>query len=157
MERLIVEENMVNDAQFEHMVRTPLTPKQKLRTAWVDWIAELEDWEWYCHFTFREPVHPEQANKRYLRFIKDLNRHLFGRKYGDHGQGVPWVRALEWQKRDVIHFHALIGGGVSVERRLTYMDKWNEENGFARILPYDKKKGAIYYMVKVVCIERWGN
>ena len=60
------------------------------------------------------------------------------------------MRALEWQRRDVLHFHGLIGGGVSVERRLTYMDKWNEENGFARILPYDKKKGAIYYMVKYV-------
>jgi hypothetical protein len=30
------------------------------------------------------------------------------------------------------------------------MNMWNEENGFAHILPYDKKKGAIFYMVKYV-------
>jgi hypothetical protein len=45
---------------------------------------------------------------------------------------------------------SLLDWGVSVERRLTYMDKWNKDNGFARILPYDKEKGAIYYMVKYV-------
>lgn len=127
-----------------------LTPKQRLRESWVEWISQLEDWEWYCHFTFREPVHPEQANKRYLRFMRDLNRNLYGRRYGDKGGGVPWVRGLEWQQRDVIHFHGLIGGGVSVLRRLAYMDRWNEENGFARIQPYDKEKGAIYYMVKYI-------
>lgn len=127
-----------------------LTPKQKLRAAYVEWIASLDDWEWYCHYTFREPVHPEQADKRYLRYIRDINRNIYGRRYREHGLGVPWVRGLEWQQRDVIHFHGLIGGGVSVLRRLTYMDKWNEENGFARILPYDKKLGALYYMVKYV-------
>jgi hypothetical protein len=127
-----------------------LTKSQRLRAAWVEWISQLEDWEWYCHFTFREPVHPEQANKRYLRFTRDINRNLYGRYYGDHGLGVPWVRGLEWQEREVIHFHGLYGGGVSVLRRLTYMDMWNEENGFARILPYDKKKGALFYLVKYV-------
>lgn len=127
-----------------------LTQSQKLRAAWVGWISGLETWEWYCHFTFREAVHPEQSNRRYLRFMREINRSLFGRRYGDKGLGVPWVRGLEWQKRDVIHFHALFGGGVGVLRRLTYMDRWNHENGFARILPYDNKKGAIYYMVKYV-------
>ena len=45
MKRLIVEENTVNDTRAEFTERTPSTPKQKLRAAWVDWIAELEDWE----------------------------------------------------------------------------------------------------------------
>lgn len=127
-----------------------LTPKQKLREAYIEWIKPLDDWERYCHFTFRESVHPEQANKRFLRFIRDINRSIYGRRYNEHGFGISWVRGLEWQKRDVIHFHGLFGGGVSVLRRLTYMDKWNEDNGFARILPYDKKLGALYYMVKYV-------
>lgn len=46
--------------------------------------------------------------------MRDLNRNLYGRRYGDKGGGAPWVRGLEWQQRDVIHFHGLIGGGVSV-------------------------------------------
>jgi hypothetical protein len=104
-----MEENTINNTQSEFVRHTPLTPKQRLADNWVEFITNLEDWEWFCHFTFKEPVHPEQANKRYLRFIRDLNRHLFGRKYGDYGQGVSWVRALEWQKRDVVHFHCLIG------------------------------------------------
>jgi hypothetical protein len=107
-------------------------------------------WEWYVHFTFAEPVHPEQADKRFRRFTRDINRALYGRRYGDEGAGVPWVRGIEYQKRDVIHFHGLYGGGVSALRRLTYMDLWSKSNGFARIYPYDGKEGALFYMTKYV-------
>jgi len=123
---------------------------KKLRQAYVEWIMPLSDWQWYCHFTFKNPVHPEQANRRFLRFTRDINKALFGKRYGENGQGVSWVRGQEWQKRDVIHFHVLHGGGVSVLRRLTYMDRWYEDNGIARIQPYDKDKGAVYYMVKYI-------
>ncbi len=80
-----------------------------------------------------------------------MNRNLFGRHYGDRGKGVTWVRGLEYQKRDVIHFHVLYGGGVGVLRRLTYIDKWWDDNAaMARIQPYDKNMGAVYYMTKYV-------
>lgn len=39
-----------------------LTPGERLRAAYVEWIADLETREWYCHSTFRDAVHPEQAN-----------------------------------------------------------------------------------------------
>lgn len=152
MKRLIVEENTANDTQSEHVARTPLTPRQELRQAWVEWISTLDDWQWFAHFTFREPIHPEQANKRFLRFTRDMNRNLFGRRYGEEGKGVTWVRGLEYQKRDVIHFHVLYGGGVGVLRRLTYVDKWWNDNNksISRIQPYNKNKGAVYYMTKYV-------
>lgn len=45
----------------------------------------------------------------------------------------------------------LFGGGVGVLRRLTYMDKWwDDNNAMARIKPYDKDKDAMYYMTKYV-------
>jgi hypothetical protein len=46
------------------------------------------------------------------------------------------VRALEYQKRDVIHYHALITG-VEDLRRLYWMDRWHELAGYGRIEPIE--------------------
>jgi hypothetical protein len=45
-------------------------------------------------------------------------------------------RALEYQKRDVIHYHALLAG-VQDLRRLTWMDRWHELAGYGRIEPIE--------------------
>lgn len=79
-----------------------LTPKQKLREAYIEWIKPLDDWERYCHFTFRESVHPEQANKRFLRFIRDINRSIYGRRYNEHGFGIPG--SGDWNGKNVTSY-----------------------------------------------------
>jgi len=110
----------------------------------------FEPFEWYLTLTFREVTHPEQADRRYLRFARNINEALFGKRFREKGQGVYHVRALEWQRRDVIHFHSLMGGGVWKLRRLSFMDLWDEENGFARIEAYDPMRGARGYLSKYV-------
>ncbi len=122
---------------------------QNLAEAWIQLIRRLEPLDWFCTFTFREPVHPEQANRCLGRFVKMLNEIKFGKRYREKSLGVCLINALEWQKRDVLHFHSLIGGGLSELDRFAWMEIWNRDNGFARIYPYDVS-GAPGYVSKYV-------
>jgi len=125
--------------------------KLRLTQAWVSFITQFEPFELYLTLTFREEIHPEQADRRFKRFIRHINESLFGRRYREKGKGVYYVRALELQRRGVLHFHALLGGErVRRLRRLSLMDKWWEDNGFARVERYEKSKGAKSYLSKYV-------
>lgn len=64
--------------------------------------------------------------------------------------GVIWARGLEYQKRGVIHFHALVGRVPEKVGRFDYMKRWEMLAGYARIFPYDPAKGARYYLGKYV-------
>lgn len=120
-----------------------------LRDAWIQFIRKLEPLDWFATFTFREPVHPEQANRRYRRFIRTLNENRFGKRFQEKGLGVYHINALEWQKREVLHFHSLIGGGLQDLDRFYWMELWNRDNGFSRIYPY-QPDGAPGYVSKYV-------
>ena len=103
----------------------------------------------WLYLTFRDMVHPEAADKRFRVLISQANRVLFGHHWHKHGAGLRWVRALEYQKRDVIHYHALLAG-VQDLRRLTWMDRWNELAGFARIEPIEITAAVARYVSKYV-------
>lgn len=115
----------------------------EVRGAWGEWL-EGHPWDWYATMTFAEPVHPEQAGKRWARWIRDLEKR--------ERCGVRWARALEWQKRQVIHYHALVWfGGREQGHRLTSMKRWEEiGQGFSRVVTYDPARGAGYYLGKYV-------
>jgi hypothetical protein len=136
-------------------------------TSWF--IQSLCPWDWYFTLTFHDAVHPEQADKRFYRWVRGINIERYGKRFREKHLSVPWVRATEYQKRGVLHYHGLMGGGVSRLRRLTWMDYWEKGfplrseqkssyrgptqlfsggNGFARILPYNPRKGARYYLSK---------
>jgi hypothetical protein len=119
-----------------------------LREAWVAFLA-CWTWDWFLHFTFREIVHPEAADKRFRLFISMVNRELYGPRWHKKGQGVKWVRALELQRHGVIHYHVLITG-VDDLRRLMWMDIWNEPAGFARIEPIRDGTAVRRYVSKYV-------
>ena len=66
--------------------------------------------------------------------------------------GIPifWFRADEIGTHGGrFHMHALIGN-VAHLRRLTWMDRWNDLAGIARILPFNAKRGAAFYCAKYV-------
>jgi hypothetical protein len=108
------------------------------------------EWEWFCTFTFRDLVHPEAADKRFRVLLSQANRVLYGHRWHkQQGAGLRWVRALEYQKRDVIHYHALMAG-VQDLRRLTWMDRWHELAGYARIEPIDTADAVVRYVSKYV-------
>ncbi len=84
-------------------------------------------------------------------FIGEINRELYGPRWRERGQGVRWVRAMEMQRRGVLHFHALLGGErVDELRRLLLMDRWNQLAGFARIEAPRSGRAVRSYCAKYV-------
>jgi hypothetical protein len=76
------------------------------------------------------------------RFLRDM----------EVAAGVPihWFRADEYGARlGRFHMHLLIGN-VAHLRRLYWMDEWNRRAGYARILPFDDRKGAAFYVAKYI-------
>jgi hypothetical protein len=129
----------------------PLSRRQLLHTGWTDLVERFDlhfPLEWFGHLTFADAVHPEQANRRFNRWWREVNIAIFGKRYRERGEGAYCFRASEYQTRGVLHYHILAGGGVRALRRLSFMDLWASENGFARIYPFDRKQGAIRYTTK---------
>ena len=88
-------------------------------------------------------------------WIHEINRSIFGRRYYKRNEGIVGVLAREMQKRGVIHFHALFATGGA--RRLSWMDRWYEIAGIARIYPYNRDGGADKYVSKYVTKEHGGG
>lgn len=129
-----------------------------VQSAWVQFIQDIENqygqYEWFGHFTFAEPLHPEQADRRWRRFVKVINRKLYGRRYGDHGTGITWARGQENQKREAIHYHGFFGNGVRKLKRFDFMKVWEDTcEGYCRIYPYDGNMNAVSYITKYVLKE----
>jgi len=97
--------------------------------AWADLLARWP-WEWFATFTFRDPVHPEAADKRFRGWISEVSESRRRRVFFDGVAGIRWVRALELQRRGVIHFHALLSGLGKLSYRQA-RDTWRE--GFSWI------------------------
>jgi len=140
-----------------------LTP---IQTAWVELASRYEPYDLFVGLSFKESIHAEAATKRYYRFIRKINERLFGRNY-DRGKGVVWFRALEWQRRGVLHFHCLIGNGAWKLLRIGVTDLWendkkykgsrNGENGKAWTVKYDPVLGAKGYLAKYITKARQGE
>jgi len=129
--------------------------------AWCQFIGKFEPYCWYSTLTFKYEVTQARADKQFYRWIRIANEMLHGKRYRVKGLGVSWVKAIERQRRGVLHIHALIGGEVWRLRRFTFMDVWREgayfsngkrfqANGFAKIEKYDSKLGAKHYVSKYV-------
>jgi hypothetical protein len=124
--------------------------------AWRDFISRFP-MQWFCTFTFTDSVHPERAGKLFRLFVRRLNRYLYGSHYERKGkQGIFWVLAWEYQKRGVLHFHALMGDVEDLNgraRRLDWMDRWHAFGppaGFARIEEIENQSAVQSYVTKYV-------
>lgn len=119
--------------------------------AWARFLGRW-DWPWFVTHTFRAEIAPEAACKRWRVWVSKLNRHLCGRNWHKHGRGVSWARAIELQRRGVIHYHALVcGEGVESARRLDWMDNWAAlDCGWSRIEPPVEADAVAAYCSKYV-------
>lgn len=136
----------------EGMTHKPVA--QTLPEAWRDFLGTFH-WEWFCNLTFRDAVHPEAASKRFRLWVSELNRSLYGKNWHKRPRalgGVHWCCALEWQKRGVLHFHALVGGKRATEYRgddlfrsdrFVWMDRWEQLAGFSRLYLVDDQDSAV--------------
>jgi hypothetical protein len=123
-----------------------------LKREWADFLYSLNGlWDWYGHLTFKDPVYPESADKLFNVFMNKLNREIHGKRFKDiPATGVLWAKAIEKQKRDVLHFHFLCGGIPNWVQRTDYWQWWFDHAGRNEIVPYEKERGAGYYMSKYV-------
>jgi len=127
--------------------------QEKLKKCWGEFISGLSAWDWFATLTFRDrpkadydrgwtKVGTHYASRAFKTFIKEIQKETKTK--------VKWVCGLEYQKwRGVPHYHVLIQG-VSKLRRLDWLDWWYARYGIARILPYNAKEGASYYLSKYV-------
>lgn len=110
------------------------TDYKKIMDAMGNWL-EPYPWTWYGTFTFaKDIVSTETASRLFERCVEDLN------------SNVIYVRAIEWHKfRDCLHIHALVGNTKE-------MLIW--KHGLSKIMPYNPKLGARYYIGKFSLSER---
>ena len=152
--------------------------KQELTQAWGEFLTELGDqnggWDWWVTLTFKPTMakYRQYTERSGLLYQGKTKIALVAPGYDKPGwnytQGawdalvrelelrkgmlgtVPWVRGREYQHwRGVPHFHGLIGG-VGGLRRDEAWAWWFDRYGIARILPYDRKLGAGFYLCKYV-------
>jgi hypothetical protein len=131
----------------------------RVADAYAEMLKRYDDmWSWYGHFTHRAAtdrgyggsVHPEAADKRFRKFLKELNTRIYGRRYANkRNKGVLVARSTEMGGRGgLLHYHALLGGIPQEVRRFDLMDLWNEIAGYARIYEYDRNLGGAAYLSK---------
>jgi len=151
-----------------------------MQSAWLSLIKKYEPYDWFVTLTFRDPVHKDLADRRFKRWIIHINRALYGGNFVKKKKGVTWFKAMERQKRGVLHFHCLIGSPDMYRlKRKNFNKAWETNcglptskfrvdhgrfdkilaepdsldwlsNGFAMIYKYDPSKGADYYCSKYV-------
>lgn len=127
-----------------------LGTSQEKSSAWAALLARFE-WTWFCTLTFRESVHPERADKLFRVWWCMINARLFGRRWYKKGRCVRYARAIEMQKRNVLHYHALIGGkGSPGLKAREFEEKWYDLAGICRMSPVASQGAALSYVAKYV-------
>jgi hypothetical protein len=141
--------------------QVPRTPSAALCEEWTEFLLRFT-FQWFVTFTFREEVHPERAIKCFRLWQNRLSLYLFGRDAERRGRRVFYVVAHEYQKRGVLHFHALIGSDMQLDQRikwdpalapwsrLYWEEMWFELAGICRIESIRIAEFASRYVSKYV-------
>lgn len=160
-------ENLTLPCEYtRNRVACQVSQGAELRQAWGDWLTELGDsaggWEWFVTMTFREPGPNQRGWTRPgWATAKRAWKELCGAAQPALG-GLAWVRMFEVQKwRGVPHIHGLVARTDPTVRRMDLVDWAWREYGMARILAYDRSRGAGYYLCKYITKDltdiEWGG
>ena len=115
----------------------------ELNNAWGEFLRQFP-WDWFATMTIREGIPRNVAAGKFNRFARDVAEAA--------GLPVGWFRGEELTFAGHVHFHALFTNTAHL-RHSYWQDIWNRRAGFARILQYDPRKGATYYVTKYVGTE----
>lgn len=118
--------------------------EQEART--LDWLIDIfPDDGWFVTFTFHDYIFYERAGRRLARWFSCLNQSYFD---VNSAGLLKSVSSVEWQQRDVIHYHSLVfGKGLGCLSRKRWESRWQREGGgYCRI--YEADKEAAEYLVK---------
>ena len=119
----------------------------RLRDSWVTFLNRY-NWDWFATLTFKDLPKTYTAHNRLNRWLNTVER--------QEKRKIGYYKGMEFTKLGVPHFHLLMGNLEGV-RRDKYWEMWFDENGRARILPYDPKLGAGYYLTKYVVKDEYTN
>jgi hypothetical protein len=117
--------------------------------AYIRWVAKAAPWKTFLTLTFKNEVEVDQAMKKWYRLVRYLNEAVFGQNYGrivGHSY-FSYVLGSEYQKRGVLHYHAL------VDRPIDYVrvhGSWNKMAGYALITKVKDVGKSVRYVVKYV-------
>lgn len=107
----------------------------------IEWSLGNCDDAWFVTQTFKSYVNPLTAVRMNEQWIARLNVAIGGHR-------LRWVRATEWQRRQVIHFHQLV---LVCDSELPSRKRWEHRwksvgGGLSRI--YDADRKAAPYLAK---------
>jgi hypothetical protein len=121
-----------------------LAAQHPVENAVGDWLYGFP-WDVFGTMTFATAIHPEQADKRYRRWIEAMRRHPARRVVPGP---IIWVRGTELQRRGVLHFHVLIAGVAPIPAFAACRLWEHVGGGLARIYPYTSTLAGTFYLAK---------
>ncbi len=80
---------------------------ERIHDGWMELILRYP-WYYFFTLTFRDTVHPEQAEKAFKYFLCEINKRLYGASWRHHRLQMKYFIAIERQRRQVIHFHVIL-------------------------------------------------
>ena len=135
----------------------PLAPAPKsapLLDGWSSFLTRF-DWQWFGTFTFREEVHPEKADKLFRLWCALLDESNLGAGWWrpqKKKHRVQWIRGLEWQKRGVLHYHALLRNlpayRIGLQDRQHWASEWDRLAGFSKLETPESQDDCASYVAK---------
>lgn len=124
------------------------------REAWVNWLTDFLPWMSMITLTFDDNKHQyavsQENAKNYFRdLVRKLNVGVFGDHYTKkcHHSYFGYALGLEWQKRDVPHYHFLVDNYVCFDFIHRY---WGNVHGFAHTAIVDNREGVVEYVSKYI-------
>jgi len=122
--------------------------EQELFLEWVSFVNNLSEWVVFVTLTYKDECpYPDKAWMNYYALIADLNRRMFGKNYTrkvGHSY-FSYAVAMEYQKRDVPHFHFLADQYIDFNYIHT---AWGMKHGFAYIEKIKNSRNVCHYLAK---------
>lgn len=142
-------QNLLEESDSPLDVWTSRLGRAARQEATRDWLATAKAWKLFLTLTFKNPIGPEPAFQIWRRLVRILNHKSFGRHYTRIVQHsyFSYVLGIEFQRRDVVHFHALVDKPLNFDLVHRW---WNRAAGFAWIDQIQNRDKAIHYVTKYV-------
>jgi len=121
--------------------------REDMQAISVAWLLGMDEWKHFVTLTFRKDVHPDEARYAWRQLLVELNREVAGLHYTNvvgHCY-FSYVLAMEYQKRQVAHFHVVCGSSINYQK---IHDFWGQKNGFANIQPIREVADCVEYVTK---------
>ena len=113
----------------------------------ISWVLPLADWKVGLTLTFRNDKPYDSAIFYWKMLIRELNQELFGKHYTKivkHSY-FSYAYGIEYQRRDVIHFHAIADKPLNFKK---IHSLWNRWAGFAWTDIIESPSGMVSYLSK---------